>query len=174
MTDNGDGTYSFQYSISVDGAITIIVQLLNGAGVKGDWYNNVNWSGAPTFTNYSSVINFVGSDSQDWVGGSGSLFTATITSKIRPLFNETYTFTLNQDDGCRLVFDGITKFDNRGVAIVRSDSFSINLNSENYYDLQIDYYQQYGGITMVNLAYLYLIFYFDRFLNGIQQVLLNK
>ena len=47
MTDNGDGTYSYSYSVSNDGAVTVIVRLITGTGIKWVWYNNYSFSGSP-------------------------------------------------------------------------------------------------------------------------------
>ena len=38
FTDNGDGTYTYNYSVSLDGAITIIVKLITSKGVAWKWY----------------------------------------------------------------------------------------------------------------------------------------
>ena len=37
FTDNGDGTYTYNYSVSLDGAITIIVKLVTSKGVDWKW-----------------------------------------------------------------------------------------------------------------------------------------
>ena len=59
MTDNGDGTYTFNYSVPLDGAVTVVVQLLTAGAVYGEWFANTNWSGSPGLTNYTSDVNFI-------------------------------------------------------------------------------------------------------------------
>ena len=40
MTDNGDGTYSFSYSVVLDGAVTVVVKLENKGIINWRWYSN--------------------------------------------------------------------------------------------------------------------------------------
>ena len=46
MTDNGDGTYSYSYSVQNDGAITVLVKLLVNGLVNWAWYDNMSFSGS--------------------------------------------------------------------------------------------------------------------------------
>ena len=57
MTDNGDGTYSYNYSVNNNGAITVIVNLANTQGVDWEWYSNYNWSGTPQLVNTIKYFN---------------------------------------------------------------------------------------------------------------------
>ena len=59
MTDNGDGTYTFNYSVPLDGAVTVVIQLLTAGAVYGEWFANTNWSGSPGLANYTSDVNFI-------------------------------------------------------------------------------------------------------------------
>ena len=47
MTDNGDGTYTADYSVSQAGTVTVSSELLTGNGVQGWYYNNQFFSGPP-------------------------------------------------------------------------------------------------------------------------------
>ena len=40
MTDNGDGTYSYSYTLSVPGKITVSVIVAVRKGVAGEYFNN--------------------------------------------------------------------------------------------------------------------------------------
>ena len=66
MTDNGDGTYTYNFSVQLDGEVTIIVRLVNTGVVNWKWYSSTNASGSPVKTNTTSNINF------NFDGGAGS------------------------------------------------------------------------------------------------------
>ena len=53
MTDNNDGTYSYTYSISKPGNITLAVVLLTHVDVTGTFYNTITLSGS-VYTQNSS------------------------------------------------------------------------------------------------------------------------
>ena len=58
MNDNSDGTYSFDYSVSFDGAVTVIVELLTQGGVKAQWFPNLSYTLPTIKSNITSNINF--------------------------------------------------------------------------------------------------------------------
>ena len=39
MTDNGDGTYSYSYSVQNDGAISIVIRMYTNSGISCSWYD---------------------------------------------------------------------------------------------------------------------------------------
>ena len=47
MTDNGDGTYSYSYSVQNDGAISIVIRMYTNSGITCTWYDNQSFSGSP-------------------------------------------------------------------------------------------------------------------------------
>ena len=51
MADNGDGTYSYNYSVNNYGAITVIVKQTNAHGLDWVWYSNYDWTGTPQLVN---------------------------------------------------------------------------------------------------------------------------
>ena len=92
MTDNGDGTYYFDYSVPLDGAVTIVVQLLTAGNVYGEWFANTDCSGSPGLTNYTSNINFYWSSGTNIVLSQSTLVSGKIYAKLKPTVTDTYTF----------------------------------------------------------------------------------
>ena len=102
MTDNGDGTYSYSYSLTNDGAITIIVKLSTGNGVYSEWYPNTSYSSPTQKVNISSILYMNAPGGSNWVDlpTSGyNYFTSYMYSTIFPPTTEVYTLTLWVDDG---------------------------------------------------------------------------
>ena len=44
MTDVGDGTYTYSFSVQINGALTIIIKLIDAGGVYAEWYPNTLYS----------------------------------------------------------------------------------------------------------------------------------
>ena len=47
MTDVGDGTYTYSFSVQINGALTIIIKLIDAGGIYAEWYPNTLYT-APT------------------------------------------------------------------------------------------------------------------------------
>ena len=62
MADNGDGTYTMDYTVPSDGTFTVSVEVLE-PGLKAEYFSNNAWIGTPEITQIDSTIYF------DW-GGS--------------------------------------------------------------------------------------------------------
>ena len=90
MNDNGDGTYYYDYSVQLDGIITVQVVLKNN-GAYSTWYDNNSWSGSPSVYNLSSTIDY------NWSSGlitpsSGDFVTAIFKLEIKAPTTDSYTF----------------------------------------------------------------------------------
>lgn len=116
MTDNSDGTYSYDFSIPLDGPVTVLVSLMNGGGVYSEWFANSSWSGTPVKKNVTSNIEFQWSSSDDLIPGRDNHVSAKFYAKIKPPFTETYTFNMIHDDGSKLVLGGETKINQQGTS----------------------------------------------------------
>ena len=109
MTDNGDGTYSYSYSVKINGAITILIKMASN-GLKSTFYSTTNWSGTPQLTTVLSNLNFSLNLGLNYPSlPSNQYFTATFYSTIYSPAKETYTFYVNEDDAGIIVIDGVTK-----------------------------------------------------------------
>jgi hypothetical protein len=50
MNDNGDGTYTADYTVSSSGLVTVSVELLTQGGLYTEYFNNMDLSGVPVLT----------------------------------------------------------------------------------------------------------------------------
>jgi cysteine-rich repeat protein len=147
MTDLGNGTYTYSYSVLQSGEITVLVQLLSAGGVYSEWFENSNWSGVPSMTSVSSDINY------DWgagdvIPGIADFVSAKFYAKLKPPTTDTYTFYLIHDDGSKLELNGVAKIDRQGVVWIWEDQFSETLTGGVYHDLKIEYFENAGGAIL--------------------------
>ena len=150
MTDVGDGTYTQSFSVQINGALTIIIKLIDGNGVYWEWYSNTSWSGTPEKTNITSNL-FFNEPGLNWVSlpAGDDYYTAKFQSTLRPPNTETYTFYVYQDNGARTIIDGTIKADHYGDGgIVITDSFSMPMNAGQSYSLVIYLYESYGDSSI--------------------------
>ena len=149
MTDNGDGTYYFDYSVPLDGAVTIVVQLLTAGNVYGEWFANTDCSGSPGLTNYTSNINFYWSSGTNIVLSQSTLVSGKIYAKLKPTVTDTYTFYFIYDDGSTIIINGDTKVDLFGRGCLWTSSFDISLISGEYYEIEIFFFQNLYGAKII-------------------------
>lgn len=104
MVDNGDNTYSYSYTISRPGGVTIqVLQYLQG-GVYFEWYPNTDLAGQPSGNEIVSTV------SQDWAygvvfNGLDQMTSAKVYFKINPPVSEIYNFEVSGDDLFKLYLD---------------------------------------------------------------------
>ncbi|WP_169744744.1 PA14 domain-containing protein [Paenibacillus odorifer] len=79
----------------------------------------------------------------------GDTFSARWTGTIRPLYNETYTFYFNSDDGVRLWVNGQLIIDQWVTQASELTSLPISLIADQNYDIRIEYFENSGGATSI-------------------------
>ena len=63
MTDNGDGTYDADYSVTAtSGTVTVSVDLVNSEGIVAFYWTNTALTGDPAITRVEPNIDFTWSD----------------------------------------------------------------------------------------------------------------
>ena len=134
MTYNGDGTYSYNYTISNEGKISVCVMLINTGIVSVLWYSD------ETFTTYATTRSF----SRMYVNfGTGYLYnlisdnvSGYFSSYLRPNFTLTYTIYVEADDGANVTIDGTPYVTQVGSLTAISTSFSISLTANTNYKFE--------------------------------------
>jgi hypothetical protein len=115
-----------------------------GTGLKGDYYNGINFN---TFfgTRLDSTVNF------DWGQGVNnlgqpSLFSVRWTGQIRAEKSEVYTFYTQSDDGVRIWVDGVKLIDAWTDHSTREDVAisTVNWTADSLHTVVVEYYENAG------------------------------
>lgn len=91
MTDKGNGTYTYEYTIEQSGEISFLIVLLNENGVHGDYFASSDFTGEIATTIISPDLYF------DWFimdiyPGRFDMVTAHFYTYIKAANTESYTF----------------------------------------------------------------------------------
>ncbi|NIQ73957.1 MAG: hypothetical protein GWN80_00020, partial [Gammaproteobacteria bacterium] len=119
----------------------------SGTGLKGDYYDNMDFT-AFVLTRTDSTINF------DWGTGSpdpsigAETFSIRWTGQVEPFFSETYTFKTTSDDGVRLWVNSQLIIDNWTDHAPTDDTGNIALSASVKYDVTLEYYENGGGAVI--------------------------
>ena len=118
----------------------------SGVGLRGDYYDNIDFTGA-RIRRVDPVVNF------DWGGGSpdpsmgADQFSVRWNGSVQPRFSETYTFYFVADDGIRLWVNNQLIIDRYFDQAPTEWSGVISLQAGQLYDIRIDYFEDGGGAT---------------------------
>ncbi|MEK5395466.1 PA14 domain-containing protein [Paenibacillus sp. FSL K6-2859] len=121
---------------------------LAGVGLIGEYYDNIELTDLK-LTRTDPAIHF------GWGLGSpdasidGDTFSARWTGTIRPMYNETYTFYFNSDDGARLWVNGQLIIDQWVTQASELTSLPISLIADQNYDIRIEYFENSGGANAI-------------------------
>ena len=116
-------------------------------GLKGEYFNNMDFSGKPVLTRIDKQINF------DYKGGSPdelirkNNFSIRWSGKLIPPATKTYKISVTTDDGVRLYIDGellVNQWHMRGPT---TNVVSKKLKAGHPYDIRIEYYEETGGAS---------------------------
>ena len=152
MTDNLDGTYSYTFTPTSTGKLTVLVFLeSNTAGVYGEFWNNINLAGNVDKTWYYTSLNLA------W----NSLVTTTsiaptsgrLTTYLTVPQDGTYTIYYFHDNGGRLYFSGSPTLSN-WANLVSEESFTITLNTATKYSIVAEFFNT-GGPAQAILSWSY-------------------
>ena len=145
VTTTGTGTSTSISGLS-PGTFTYSVEKANNAtGLKGEYFNNIYFSGNPILTRTDATVNF------DWGGGSPDSsindngFSVRWSGQIQPIYSETYTFSTSSDDGIRLWVNGIQIINNWTNHGATTDTGNITLIAGVKYSLVLEYYENSGN-----------------------------
>jgi len=105
-------------------------------------FTNITFNTPATLVRTDAVVNFNWSTNGPDPSIGQTNFTARWTGAVQPQYSETYTFTTVADDGARLWVNGQMLTSNwTSQAAASTNSGSIALNSQQLYNIQMDYFQ---------------------------------
>jgi hypothetical protein len=134
MTDNGDGTYHYNYTINQSGAITILISL-ETAGVYGEFRPTYEIVGPVVSTNISSRVYFETGDII--VNGESEYVSSIFTTSLLAPATGNYYFQFDYDDGLQIEFEGDIKFAALDVISEITSNFTASLVGGQYYQLKV-------------------------------------
>ena len=147
MTDNGDGTYSYSYTLTNDGAITVIVKLSTGNGLFTEWFPNTSWTYPTIKTNISSNVYYDMDGGLNWVSlpsVGNNYFSAYLYGTIIPPTTQTYTFNWWVDDGpAYILLNSETSY-----YIDYWTQFSLSLTAGKPYDMRFQWLNTIGNLVL--------------------------
>ncbi|MBD3322507.1 MAG: T9SS type A sorting domain-containing protein [Chitinivibrionales bacterium] len=127
----------------------------DGAGLLGEYFNNLELSGTPALSRVDKKINYIWGKSEtpvfhtpdsavtiDTVGVDS--LSVRWTGKIVPLFSETYTFFAASNDGIRVWVDNQKLIDEWSGGM-KEPAGSIDLTAGTAYDIKVEHYKGPGG-----------------------------
>jgi hypothetical protein len=127
----------------------------SGGGIKGEYFNNVNLSGTPALTRIDPEVNFDWDDQGPGAPINVDDWSARWTADLEILFDDTYTFSVNSQDGTRLWIDGELVLD-MWVAWVTTKYASLPIYLEKgFHSLRLEYFDggEPGGVEAVQELY---------------------
>ncbi|MCF8243379.1 MAG: glycoside hydrolase family 3 C-terminal domain-containing protein [Melioribacteraceae bacterium] len=134
---SGDNTYGKSSFYQSDGS----------RGLKGEYYNNMNFYGEPGLIRIDENLNFV-FNNHPLGGEDNSNFSVRWTGVIKPEKSALYRFYITGDDGYRLLVNGDTVLNAWFDQAPTTRSAVLQLESGKDYNLLIEYYQNGGGAEL--------------------------
>ncbi len=136
-----------QASLYVNGELAKQGQLAHAAGLKAALYEGKNFE---TLRSNSAVTSINITDSFDTgKGGNGDTFSIRATGQIQARSTGDNTFAVLSDDGVRVWVNGIQVVNNWTNHGRTWNTFTVpDLVAGEWYDIQIDYYEDAGGATL--------------------------
>jgi len=132
----------------------------DGTGLNGQYFDNLDLSGEPTFVRIDPIIDFFWDQESPAPGITPGHFSARWTGQLEPRTTGPYTFEVDTAGGARLWVDGVQVItDEDGWIGMGNDnhtfiSQSIDLIAGQKVDIQLEYYADFD-ISGVTLKWIY-------------------
>ncbi|MFJ6216887.1 glycoside hydrolase family 3 C-terminal domain-containing protein [Streptomyces sp. NPDC092296] len=117
----------------------------SGNGLYGQYYNNTNLSGTAVTSRVDSDIDAVWGGQSPAPGVAGTNWSAKWTGTLTPPASGSYQFSLNSDDGSRLIINGQQVINNWYDQGPTTRTGNITLTANQPVSIEVDYYQAGGG-----------------------------
>jgi len=115
-------------------------------GLKGDYYNNIDFTGF-ILSRVDPGVNFNWGNSSPNPSIGVDSFSVRWTGQVQPAFSETYRFYALTDDGVRLWVNGIQLVNDWTGHAPTENSGTIALVGGTRYSIQMDYFEDGGGAS---------------------------
>ena len=120
--------------------------------LKGEYFDNQNLTGTPTFERKESQIDFTWSNNTPGKGLGKDHFSVRWTGKLVAPTTGDYTITMTSDDGARLYINGTKVVDDWNVHASKVDEVKFHLEAGVAVPFTMEYYQE-GGDAVAKLGW---------------------
>jgi len=120
----------------------------NTNGVKGEYFDNTEFSGTPAFTRVDKQISFEWGDGGPKPDFKVNQFSVRWTGKIKPPKTGEYALETTSDDGVRLYIDDELLFENWDDHGPEADKVTIKLEKDKLYNFKLEFYENGGGAVI--------------------------
>ena len=151
------GTYLFRLAVSDNGGavaadtiavnVTASINAGTGTGLRGDYFNTANLSGAVALSRIDTTVNFNWQNASPAAGVNTDNFSVRWSGQVQPQFSETYTFYTMTDDGVRLWVNGQQLVNDWVGHSPKENSGTIVLVAGQKYDIVMEYFDQASGAS---------------------------
>ena len=144
--DDKFANVTFRGIIEIGGSNPSPVQDGTGNGLRGEYFDNIDFTNSKVIRTDSTVDFDWGSGAPDSAIAADS-FSVRWTGEIEAQFSETYTFQTTTDDGIRLWIDEQLIIDEFIDQPATSHQGTIALIAGQRYDIRLDYYENAGNAS---------------------------
>ena len=116
----------------------------NNEGLKGEYYNNMNWEGNPEFTRNDQIVDFT------WVGKrpvdniEKDVFSVKWTGELVPTESGSYRIGLRASSGGKLYFNGDLQFEFKDDHEPKTRYFDVDLVKGKSNTIKIEYFNYHA------------------------------
>ncbi|MCI0513840.1 glycoside hydrolase family 3 C-terminal domain-containing protein, partial [candidate division KSB1 bacterium] len=118
-------------------------------GLLGEYFDNMNFQGAPVLKRIDRQINFYWGNQSPEARVPVDYFSARWTGKIAPSKTAQYSLNLTSDDGSRLYFADQLLIDNWGNHGMLAKSAVVRLEAGKQYEVRIELYENGGDAGVI-------------------------
>lgn len=137
MTDLGNSSYSYSYTVTKPGTFTIQAYLLQQGGLYAESFGNTNFGGTPANIAWMDLSHNFG---WDVYSGAPTNSSTLLDGYLLAPATASYTFKLHSDDGSDLYINGDRVINREGVQGDFVDTLTpINLVQDTLYSIKVRY-----------------------------------
>lgn len=142
------GDYSNQLPVVPSSYLTPSGAKANVHGLKGEYFNNDDFSGSPVLQRTDSQVNFDYGTGSPAPGVNSDHFSVRWTGTITVPKNGEYSLGLTSDDGSKLYLNHQLIIDNSGDHSSKTKTKSVSLKAGKAYNIKIEYHENTGNASI--------------------------
>lgn len=119
----------------------------SGTGLYGEYYNNLNFTGARV-TRVDPAVNFAWNTGSPAPGIGADSFSVRWTGAVEAVVTDEHTFITLSDDGVRLWVNGRLLIDNWTTHTSTRNTGTITLQQGERYDIRLEFFENAGAATI--------------------------